>query len=308
MHGKDSMSDLSFDPTKLLGTTKLGIVPSLTTLTIITKINTVDSVNAGSNTLTSFGTVISEFPNQSSLNGSLVSSVKASLEVTNEEPILGDSNEITRQELKVRAKTYYATQNRAVTKQDYESMIYNMPKKFGVIKRASVVSDPSGTNRRLAVYLMSENSDGSLITANSRIKENVKNWIMQYKSLNDVIDIYDAKIINFGIDFKIVVDERFAKFNIVGRCVERLNEYFSNKLYIGEPIYITRLYGILGKVEGVADVKKVDVYQKFGGSYSSIRVNFDETRSKDGSFIKTPKNVIMELKFPSRDIKGTLLR
>ena len=131
---------------------------------------------------------------------------------------------------------------------------------------------------------------------------------MQYKGLNDVVDIYDAKIVNFGIDFKVVVDERFAKFDIVGACITRLQEYFSNQLYIGEPIYITRLYSILGKTEGVADVKKVSVSHKTGTNYSPVNVSFQELLSRDGSYIKTPQNAIMELKYPLTDIKGTLVR
>jgi hypothetical protein len=91
-------------------------------------------------------------------------------------------------------------------------------------------------------------------------------------------------------------------------CVARLKEYFADQLYIGETVYITRLYSILGKVEGVADVKKVSVNQKYGGIYSSIRMDFDEAMSQDGSYIMTPKNVIMELKYPDADIKGTLVR
>ena len=79
-------------------------------------------------------------------------------------------------------------------------------------------------------------------------------------------------------------------------------------MYIGEPVYITRLYSILGKVEGVADVKTVRVMQKRGADYSSVNINFDEALSTDGTYLMTPKNAIMELKYPNRDIKGTLIR
>ena len=48
--------------------------------------------------------------------------------------------------------------------------------------------------------------------------------------------------------------------------------------------------------------------QKTGGDYSPVNINFDEALSSDGTYIMTPKNAIMELKFPSRDIKGTLIR
>ena len=308
MHGKRTISKLSFDPSQLLGTTKLGIGPANTQLVVITRSNSSDDVNAGANTITTVNQVDVDFDDLQSLSLPLVLSVRNSLEVTNDEPIIGDTSAMTNDELKVRAKTYYSAQDRAVTRQDYESVIYSMPKKFGVIKRASVVNDPSASNRRMAIYLISQNQDGKFITCNNKVKSNVKNWLMQYKSLNDVIDIYDAKIINFGIDFKIVVDERFSQFDVVGRCVDALENYFSNPLYIGEPVYITRLYSVLGKLDGVADVKKVRIYQKFGGVYSTTRMDFNEALSEDGSYLNTPKNVIMELKYPISDIKGTLVR
>ena len=136
----------------------------------------------------------------------------------------------------------------------------------------------------------------------------MKNWISQYKAMNDIVDIFDAKIVNFGVDYKVVLDTRFKDINILGRCNMALTEYFSNQLYIGEPIYITRLYSILSKVEGVADVKTVRVRQRRGTNYSSTNINFDDALSADGTYIMTPKNAIMELKFPNRDIRGTLIR
>jgi phage-related baseplate assembly protein len=215
---------------------------------------------------------------------------------------------MTTEELKQRAKGYYSTQNRAVTRQDYESMIYNMPNKFGIVKRVSVLNDPSATNRRASIYVISEDQNGKLTTASSSLKTNMKNWISQYKAMNDVVDIFDAKIVNFGVDFKVVLDNRFKNVSVLGKCNTAISDYFSNQLYIGEPIYITRLYSILSKVDGVADVKTVNVFQKAGTDYSSVVINFDNALSADGTYINTPKNAIMELKYPLRDIKGTLIQ
>jgi phage-related baseplate assembly protein len=308
MHGKEYVSNLRFDPSKLVGTTKLGISPSGTKLTVILKTNDSNSANASSNVITNIQSARFDFVNEIALNEPKKAAVITSLEVTNEEPIVGSIEQMTTEELKQRAKGYYTTQSRAVTRQDYESMIYNMPNKFGIIKRVSVMNDPSATNRRMAIYVISEDQNGKLTTANSSLKTNMKNWISQYKAMNDVIDIFDAKIVNFGIDFKVVLDSRFKDINIIGKCNSAIREYFSNQLYIGEPIYITRLYSVLGKVDGVADVKTVRVSQKKGADYASVNINFDETLSSDGTYIITPKNAIMELKYPNRDIKGTLIR
>ena len=308
MHGKSYVSNLRFDPSKLVGTTKLGISPSGTTLTIILKSNDSNSANAAVNTITNVLNSTFKFPNEIALVPTKKNSVIGSLEITNEEPIVGSTEQMTTEELKQRAKGYYTTQSRAVTRQDYESMIYNMPNKFGIVKRVSVINDPSATNRRAAIYVISEDENGKLTTASSSLKSNMKNWISQYKAMNDIVDIFDAKIVNFGVDFKVVLDTRFKDVNIIGKCNAAIRDYFSNQLYIGEPIYITRLYSILSKVEGVADVKSVRVMQKRGANYSSTNINFDEAMSSDGTYIMTPKNAIMELKFPNRDIKGTLIR
>jgi len=308
MHGKTYVSNFRFDPSKLVGTSKLGLSPSGTKLTIILKTNDANSANASSNTVTKVQRATFKFPNELTLDQAKKNSVIGSLEITNEEPIVGATEQITTEELKQRAKGYYTTQSRAVTRQDYESMIYNMPNKFGIIKRVSVVNDPSSTNRRMAIYVISEDRNGNLTTAGSSLKTNMKNWISQYKAINDIVDIFDAKIVNFGLDYKVVLDSRFKSINIIGKCNDALRKYFSNQLYIGEPIYITRLYSILSKVEGVADVKTVRVMQKRGSDYSSVNINFDDALSADGTYIMTPKNAIMELKYPNRDIKGTLIR
>jgi phage-related baseplate assembly protein len=307
MHGKRSISNLSFDPSKLLQTSKMGISPSSTILTIVAKSNTETNTNVSTGDLTNITNRLVTFDNINDLSTVKVQSVITSIEAINEEPIVGGTEQMTNEELRERAKTYYATQNRAVTKQDYISMIHNMPAKFGKIKRVSIANDPSATNRRVPMYVISEDENGKLTTANSRIKGNLKNWIMQYKSLNDVIDIFDAKIVNFGVDFKLTVDSRYSRDSVLGKCVTKIQEYFSDQLYIGEPIYITRMYTILGKVEGVSDVRKVEVFQKYGGVYSTIRMSFDDALSQDGTYINTPKNVIMELKYPDADIRGTIV-
>lgn len=308
MHGKNYVSNFRFDPSKLIGTTKLGISPSGTKLTILLKTNDASSSNASADSVNTILSSKFKFASTISLDPAKKASILSSLEVTNEEPIVGATENMTTEELKQRAKGYYTTQSRAVTRQDYESMVYNMPNKFGIVKRVSVVNDPSATNRRTALYVVSEGQDGKLIQASSSLKTNMKHWISQYKAMNDIVDIFDAKIVNFGVDYKVVLDTRFKDINIIGRCNNAITEYFSNQLYIGEPIYITRLYSILGKVEGVADVKSVRVGQKRGADYSSVNINFDDAMSSDGTYIITPKNAIMELKYPNRDIRGTLIR
>jgi hypothetical protein len=306
LHGKRTISDNSFDPTKLISTNKLGISPSNTTLTITYRSNSEIGSSVGSNAITRVVESDLLFDSVETLDATEVSFVSNTLEITNEEAITSVNTAITIEELKQRAIASYASQNRAVSKQDYESLVYNMPAKFGAIKRANIVNDPSSTNRRLSLYVISEDSNAKLAVTNSVVKNNLRNWLTSYKMLNDVVDIIDAKIINFSVDFVAQIDKRFDADSVLAECIEEVKDYFAEVAYVGEPIYITRIYQRLNDVDGVVDVKDVVLENLTGGNYSSSSLNFRDALSRDGTFIKMPQNAIAELKFPDLDIKGTV--
>ncbi|HAI40233.1 MAG TPA: hypothetical protein DCM40_20145, partial [Maribacter sp.] len=140
-HAKEFISDTSFDPSKLTSTDKFGIAPANTTLSIVYRSNTSDNVNAGANQVVRVLDADVEFNNVTTLDDSIRDYVIRSIEVTNDEPILGDVSLPSVDELKTRAMGNFATQNRAVTKQDYISATYAMPGKFGAIKRCTIFKD-----------------------------------------------------------------------------------------------------------------------------------------------------------------------
>ena len=93
IHGRNYITDEVFDPTNLLSTDKMGVSPSNTTLTIVYRVNTSENANAAANTITTKGTIDVEFPSvldNAILVGSKLEKVVTSLEVSNDEPILGD--------------------------------------------------------------------------------------------------------------------------------------------------------------------------------------------------------------------------
>jgi hypothetical protein len=224
--------------------------------------------------------------------------------VGNDKPIVGQSLDTASEEIKIQSKNYYATQNRAITKQDYEALSYFMPKKFGSIKRVNLINEPSATNRKLTMYVLSQNSDGHLILSNDRIKNNLKTWLTKYKNINDHLEIFDAKIVNFGINFEISVDPRFNKEEVINLAIKNLSDKYKDKLYIGEPVYITDISNIIVKTKGVTDVSKIEIINKKSGKYSNTPIELNKILSRDNTYYKTPKNVIMEIKYPLEDIKG----
>ena len=306
MNGRSYVTDKSYDPYKLLNTDKFGIAPANTTLTITYRTNTARNVNAAAGSITKVVNPIVEFTNRSSLDTAKVNDILSSFESFNDEPILGDTRLPTSGEIKRRTIDFFATQNRAVTQLDYEALVYAMPERFGSIKRCKIIRDPDSLRRNLNLYIISEDSRGKLIQTNNTIKENIKTWLSTNKMISDTIDILDAKIVNIGVDFEVIVDEESNRFQVLADCNQAIKNLFSVTPYIGEPLYITDMYSALNKVPGVIDAKRIEIVRKLGLKYSTVRFSIDEATSPDGRYISVPKNVILEIKFPDTDVRGAI--
>lgn len=307
LNGRTYITDPDFDPTKLISTDKFGIAPSNTTLRIGYRVNTSTDVNAAVNTITRVDRPILRFTAQGSLAAGLRSNVRASLEVANEEPFVGSITLPTSEEIKERVFGYYATQNRAVTAQDYVSIAYGMPTKFGSVKRAALVKDFDEFKRNLNLYVISENTSGKLIPANSTLKTNLRSWLLQYKMVNDTIDILDASIVNFSIVYTLMADLNTNRFTVLNRANAALRQFILEHSYdIGESIQLTDLYKVLQGVKGVVDVIDLQIENQSGGQYSDVSYDMSANLSPDGRRVTATNNMVFELKFPNVDIKGSI--
>jgi hypothetical protein len=122
--------------------------------------------------------------------------------------------------------------------------------------------------------------------------------------INDTIDILDAKIVNFAIDYSIVVEAGMNKYDVIQRCSKVLRKRYRRKHDIGEPLEVTEIYRLLGSLDGVGDVVDVDIKQKIGDKYSDIRFDFASRTTPDGRFVGAPENVVLECKYLFEDITG----
>ena len=305
MHGKDYEKDVSFDPSRLVETDKFGIAPANTTLRVVYRTNTIDNVNVATEGLTNVSDPLLVFKSAATEQGK-IDFVGESLEVSNEEPILGNASLPTLNELKQRINDVFATQNRAVTADDYEALVYRMPSKFGSVTRAKIVRDQDSFKRNLNLYLLTEDADENFILPNQILKNNVKTWLNHYRMINDTIDLLDPKIINIKVEFTAVVDYSEDKFEALIIAINELQSMFAEKLDIGQPIYITKIYDKLNNLDEIVDVTNVKILNESGGEYSDETLNLQDYISADGRILYAPDNVVYELKFPSRDLKGTI--
>ncbi len=306
-HGKEHISDKSFDPSILLQTDKMGVAPANTTLRVVYRANTMDNVNVGVGALTGVNNSIFVFENPQTLNQGSMRDVISSTEVENEAPMLGDVTAPTSGEVKQRAYGMYTSQNRAVTLQDYKTFVYNMPQKFGAVKRCNIIRDLDENKRNLNLFIVSESPAGFLTSSTNTLKRNLRNWLAQYKMMNDSIDILDARVVNIGVEFEAIADLEANKHRVLTNAIAAIrSRVFKLKYDIGEPLRITDIYSALKNVEGLLDVANVRVRTKTGAPYSDVFFNIDENTSADGRIVIAPQNVVFELKYPESDIVGTV--
>ena len=305
-HAKDYITQATFDPAILNESDKFGVTPANTTLTVMYRANERSNVNASANSVTEPSAVSFVFPSTEATDANKQNTVRGSLECTNLEPIIGDITIPSSFELKQRIAQNFATQNRAVTKKDYISLAYRMAPQFGAIRKCNVLQDSDSFKRNLNIYVIAENEEGFLTSANNTIKQNLKTWLNQYRMINDTVDILDAKIVNLGIDFVAVSRSGQNKVTIFQNILTRLKNFLNFNPEIGEPFHITDVYKIINTTPGVVDATDVTIINKTGGAYSSISYNIEQYLSPDGRMVEAPENVVFELKYPNLDIKGTI--
>lgn len=304
-HGREYVSDDFFDPNNMIDNESLGIGPENTTITITYRSNTNTSINSPPGSVKLVSSPIIQYANPNVVPEAVKNSIRISLECFNEEPIYSVNTTETIEEVKMKAMDYFSTQSRAVTSQDYESICYHMPGKFGSLKRVRALRDEDSQKRNINIYVLSEDQNGNLVESNYTTRKNLALWINRYKMLNDTVDILSARVINFGINFEIAVSEPFNRYEVLNNAMNKVMERYSRKMFIGESINIYDIYSVLNDVEGVSDVSDVKIVTKTGSRYAPDTLNLKRYMSPDGRKIFPPANCVFELRYPESDIVGS---
>ena len=132
--------------------------------------------------------------------------------VTNDEAATGGTDGQTVEEIRHNAKSFFASQNRCVTRQDYQARILNLPAKFGNIAKCYVerVDDDGG----LFVSTLSYNQNKQLVQTPELVLRNIMTYLNQYRMINDHLDfgftlsntLFSGYNINFGVKFEVNSD------------------------------------------------------------------------------------------------------
>jgi len=248
-------------------------VPSSVINASLNNLTTNNSLNLGetpANTIMTITYRVGGGADSNAQSGELTKVVNSdeSITVTNDEPALGGTDGQTIDEIRENAKSFFASQLRCVTREDYQARILNLPAKFGNIAKCYVhrLDDVSG----LKIYTLSYNQNRQLVQTPILALNNLRLYIEQYRMINDALDfgfqlvdtVYSAYYINFGVNFEVNYDRRFNATDVKLETINVIKEFFQvGKMQFRQHINLGDLkYNILG-LDGVIGIKTLKLIQ-----------------------------------------------
>ena len=194
-----------------------------------------------------------------------------------------------------------------VNEQNVATVINNNPQNF-FRKIAYDRSNPFAIN----LYVLTYDSDKHLSQTNEALIANMLTYLKQFRMLTDAINIIDGYIINIGVEFIITVYKGFNKKEVLANTIATVQNFFNVDTWeFSQPINLSSLRLEIAKIEGVQTVvdlkiKNLTPLTTNGADYSSIEYDIEAATQNDMIFPSVDPS-IFEVKFPDKDIKGTVL-
>ena len=262
------------------------------------------ATNLGTNIINQVGTV-NFFVNGPS--ESTNSAVVNSLRCNNVTAAIGGAGVPSLEEIRNYVSFNFAAQKRAVTVQDYESILRNMPSQYGAPAKVSITEN----DNKILIQILSYDTSGKLTSiVSNTLRQNIANYLSNYRMMNDYISILSAEVIDLSVDVSIVLDSAQNSGQVISDVIDKVSSYFNPQTrQLGQNVYLSELKSIIQDSNGVLTVTSVDVFNEVGGQYSSAETSMEysnpETKAigpVDDTIFAQP-NQVYQIRYPNKDIR-----
>lgn len=265
------------------------------------------SSNIGSNVLTSLGNV------NILVNGSrqdFNNQVARSLTVNNPIPAIGGNDGLSIEQIRNLIKYNFSSQGRDVTINDYLVQVFKMPGKYGSPFRANAFKE----NNKVVISILGLDSSGKLNnTSNTLLKENISEYLTQYRMINDYVEIRDGQIFNLSFAIDLYISDSANQSQLANTVIQDVITYFDvTTESMNQDIFLGDLINKINDVDGVINVLGLKVFNQVGNGYSvnQIQQPYVDTTTREIELINNTvysvEDSMFEIKYPSRDIVLTL--
>ena len=319
----DGMSSLSKHLiTRTIRNNSLGELPNPgTTIFILYRAGGGSASNVAQGAISSISKLLTNFPMGAKASEATKSAVRNSINVVNTTPSVSGKDMPTIQEMKYLIKYNKGAQHRCVTTKDYIDRVLMMPPKYGTPFRVGCAED----NNKIMLYLLGIDYQKKLDAAlPSLLVENIQNYLTEYRMINDFVEIKPGRIINLSVEVDVHVDKNYNMSDVVSLIIGKVRDYFDiNKRNMGDDLYVGDLKKEISKLDGVANLIDLRVYNETSDGYSSTQTNQElyvagdcnrqqdekvpgryriDLEASDG-IIYSDGDTMLEIKYPEKDIR-----
>ncbi len=289
---------------KFMDNVSLGnMVKGNTTLFVQYRVGGGQASNVGAGSINTVGTVNFNVVGPSP---QINQAVMNSLSVTNVTAAIGGANQMTQEEIRNYISFNFAAQNRAVTITDYISKLRTMPATFGAAAKVGV----NEVENKVNLNVLSYTPDGKLTSEITHtLKQNISNYLSNYRMLNDYIVVGSAKVIDLAFHIDLLLESSSNQGDVITTVITTISDYFAvSKIEMGQDLSMGQLRGQIMRVPGVLNIIDLKIFNKVGGNYSQaitsqpyIDLNNREIGLIDDTIYAKPDEVL-QIKFPQKDI------
>ena len=259
--------------------------------------------NVGVNVINQIGTITFFVNGPSQI---INSNVINSLSCNNVTAAIGGSDAPSIEEVRNYVSFNFAAQQRAVTVNDYQSLINTMPSKFGAPGKVAIVEEEN----KIKIKMLSYDTNGSLTNQISNtIQTNIANYLSNYRMINDYISVESAQVIDLSFQVSVVLDSTQNQGNVISSIVNVISTYMSSaNIEMGENIYLSEIKRQIQSLNGVISLTDILVFNKVGGEYSSDQtsMSYSNNTTKQISLVDetifAEPSQIYQVRFPNKDI------
>ena len=262
------------------------------------------ATNLGTNVINQIGTVSFYVNGPSETTNS---SVVNSLRCVNTIAAVGGAGIPSLEEIRNYVSFNFAAQKRAVTVQDYESLIRNMPAQFGAPAKVSITEN----DNKILIQILSYDTSGKLTNlVSNTLRQNIANYLSNYRMMNDYISIFTAEVIDLSMDVSIVLDSAQNSGQVISSVIDKISTYLNPQIrQLGQNIYLSEIRSLIQNTNGVLTVSGLEVYNQVGGQYSSAETSMEYSNPEtkligpvDDTIFAQPSQVY-QIRYPGKDIR-----
>jgi hypothetical protein len=182
-----------------------------------------------------------------------------------------------------------------------------MPSEFGAPAKVSITEN----DNKILIQLLSYDTSGKLTNiVSNTLKQNIANYLSNYRMMNDYISILTAEVIDLSVEISIVLDSAQNSGQVIADVIDKVSAYFNPQTrQLGQNVYLSELRSIIQNQNGVLTVAGLNIFNNVGGQYSSSETSMEYSNAEtkqilpvDDTIFAQPSQVY-QIRYPGKDIK-----